>query len=124
MEIFLSGPTISGNNIQKNEIHNIVFVKNRNSQTILNTLDSIFNFYNNRGFTVQTLLVYREFESLIDELTKRDIVLNTTSASEHVPDIERRIRVIKEIIIGLYNNLLFYSIPKLMIRELVYYIVT
>jgi hypothetical protein len=59
----------------------------------------------------------REFECLRDNL--RGITLNTTAASEHVPEIKRHIRVIK----SMWSTLPFIKVPKRIIVELINFVV-
>jgi hypothetical protein len=61
-----------------------------------------------------------EFVPLKHELASRGIVLNTTSANEHVPKIERQIRVIKERVRATRHTLPFKVLPLIMLIELVY----
>ena len=48
------------------------------------------------------------------------VLLNTASASEHVPEIERHHRVIKEQARACCHSLPFKMIPKIMITEMIY----
>jgi hypothetical protein len=52
--------------------------------------------YTARGFTVKSMLMDGEFVPLKHDLSMAGIILNTTAANEHVPKIERQIRVSKE----------------------------
>jgi hypothetical protein len=63
----------------------------------------------------------REFECLRDNL--RRITLNTTAASEHVPEIEQQIRVIKERSRAIWSTLIFTKVPKRIIVELINFVV-
>jgi hypothetical protein len=54
----------------------------------------IVRVYARAGFTVQMVLMDNEFEKLKDHVPM--LVLNIPAASEHVGEIERKIRVIKE----------------------------
>jgi hypothetical protein len=47
------------------------------------------------------------------------LAVNTTAAKEHVPEVERKIRLIK----GILNTLPFKRMPRLMLIELVYHVV-
>ena len=49
--------------------------------------------------------------------------MNTTAAREHVTDVERRIRTIKERCRGTVNTLPYEKLPRLMLIELVYQMV-
>jgi hypothetical protein len=51
------------------------------------------------------------------------ININTTAAKEHVPEIERRIRVIKERGRALLNTLPFNQMPQVILIELIYHVV-
>jgi hypothetical protein len=60
-----------------------------------------------------------EFEELKDLLP--DIVLITTAAREHMGEIERKIRLIKERAIGTASTLLYKMLPKLVIIKLMHF---
>ncbi len=62
----------------------------------------------------------REFVPMKHELASAGIMLNTTAANEHVPKIERQIRVIKERVRATRHSLPFKLIPLLMLIELIY----
>jgi hypothetical protein len=66
---------------------------------------------------VQVALMDMEFEKMKDVLP--NITINTTAAREHVGGIERKIRVIKERARGKMATLLYLTLPKIMIIELV-----
>ena len=51
------------------------------------------------------------------------LVINTTATKEHVPEVERKIRLIKERGRGILNTLPFKKMPRLMLIELVYHVV-
>ncbi len=52
------------------------------------------------------------------------LMINTTAAKEHVPEIKHRIRLIKERGRGILNTLPFRKkMPKLMLIELIYHVV-
>jgi hypothetical protein len=60
-----------------------------------------------------------EFDAIKEDLLGIGVTLNATSANEHVPEIERRIRVIKERSRATRHQLLFTYIPKLMLVHMV-----
>jgi hypothetical protein len=62
-----------------------------------------------------------EFEPLRDDLLELGITLNTTANDEHVGDIERYIRTVKERVRCIYNVLPFTLIPHRLIVEMVYF---
>jgi hypothetical protein len=63
----------------------------------------------------------REFECLRDDI--HGVLLNTTATSEHVPEIERQIRVIKERARAIRSTLPFKKMPNRMIVELINFVV-
>jgi hypothetical protein len=75
--------------------------------------------YNNHGFCVETAMVDSEFAPSKADLLEMGIILNITSANEHVPEIERRIRVIKERTRATRHTLLFTYIPRSMVVAMV-----
>jgi hypothetical protein len=51
------------------------------------------------------------------------VVLNTTAAREHVGEIERKIRVIKERARGTFNTMPYNKLPRVMVIELLHFCV-
>ena len=51
------------------------------------------------------------------------LAINTTAVKEHVPEVERKIRLIKEWGRGILNTLPFKKMPRLMLIDLVYHVV-
>jgi hypothetical protein len=95
-------------------------VPTKSKANLINSLKKVFEIYTQRGFTIQTALMDREFECLRDDL--RGITLNTTAESEHVPEIERQIRVIKERARAIWITLPFRRVPNRMIVELINFV--
>jgi hypothetical protein len=79
------------------------------------------DLYARGGFQVGTVLMDNEFESLRSLVPI--IIVNMMAAKEHVPEIERRIRLIKEQGQGILNTLPYKKMPQLMLIELIYHIV-
>ena len=80
----------------------------------------IMNTYACAGFNVHTILMDNEFEKIKDHV---HATLNTTAASEHVGEIERRIRVIKERCRGIICTLPYAQIPRIMLIYLLHHVV-
>jgi hypothetical protein len=94
----------------------------RTVKTIYKVYEEIHKFYLSRGFHITTLLVDGEFaplQVLIQSMSGRPRV-NLTSTSEHVPEIERRIRVVKERSRSLRHSLPFNRIPRLITIHIVF----
>jgi hypothetical protein len=93
------------------------YVLTRSKANLISSLKKVFEIYTQRGFTIQTALMDRKFECLRDNL--RGITLNTTASSEHVLEIERQIRVIKERACAIWSTLPFTKVPNRIIVELI-----
>ncbi len=91
-------------------------------KTIYKAYKEIHSFNLQRGFHITTLIVDDEFAPLQVSIQSMPggPKVNLTSASEHVPEIERRIRVIKERARSSRHSLPFNRIPKLLTIHLVF----
>jgi hypothetical protein len=76
----------------------------------------MFRIYNKAGFMVKYLHVDPELSFMQDTMLDLDIQINITLAKEHVPDIERPIRVIKERARSLWHRLPNRTMSKIMIK--------
>jgi len=106
--------------------HNLKFgttemLPNQKSKTILGAIQQVKAIYSQRGFAISAILMDGQFDPLRADLADMQITLNTTSNSEHVPEVERHIRTIKERAHAIYNMLPFPQLPTRMIIELVHY---
>ena len=83
---------------------------------IFDAFKTIFRLYPQRGFRIQTVHADGEFGALKDIIQNMPAGprVNLTSANKHVPEIERRICVIKERSRAFCHSLLFNRISKLM----------
>jgi len=95
-------------------------IGNQRGQTLLKAISQVISLYQLRGFRVTHILMDGQFESLRADLGHLGIMLNTAAPNEHVPEIERYIRTLKERVRCVYNTLPFRSMPGRMISELVY----
>jgi hypothetical protein len=86
-------------------------LENKDSITIINSIERVVNLYKKRGFIVQTFLANNEFENLRDLLLKLGVCLNTCAPGEHIPEVERKIRTVKEGVQGVVTTLPFKTIP-------------
>jgi hypothetical protein len=88
---------------------------------IFKAFKEMYQYYLQRGFHITTVNADGEFAplgSLIESITGVPMV-NLASANEHVPEIERRIRVVKEQWWATQHSLPFERIPKLMTIHIV-----
>ena len=82
-------------------------VPDRKAITLLRGLHAVRNIYLEQGHAVSTMFMDNEFAPLANDMKGVQINLNTTAAREHVPEIERQIRVVKERGRSIYNTLPF-----------------
>jgi hypothetical protein len=97
-------------------------IADRFTKTIFKAHHEIHYFYLKRGFHITTLNVDGEFALLqvpIQSMPGGPKV-NLTSANEHVPEIERRIRVVKERARSFRYSLPLNRIPKLLTIHIVF----
>ncbi|KAL7465887.1 hypothetical protein ACHAXS_006188, partial [Conticribra weissflogii] len=95
------------------------FLPMRTNTDLAISLRDTMRLYQRGGFRVQTLLMDGEFDKVTRLLP--EVVVNTTSAGEHVGDIERHIQTIKERGRGIMNTLPYKRMPARMVIELVYF---
>jgi hypothetical protein len=101
----------------------IEYVTSKSEPNLIKSLLKIVSLYKAKGFNPSTALMDREFECIRLQLLSHGVNLNTTATSDHVPDIERQIRFIKERARALHITLPFTSIPGRMIIELLAHVV-
>jgi hypothetical protein len=94
-------------------------IPNRKANTLLQAIRDVIRLYSSRGFRVCIGMMDGEFEPLRADLLGLGISLNIASHGEHVPDIERYIRTLKERVRSTYNTLPFKHIPNVMLVEMV-----
>jgi hypothetical protein len=92
----------------------VEMIANRQMATILKGIKAVISIYRQQGFTVKHILLDGEFEPLREPFAENGIQLNTATNNEHVPEIERYIRTLKEFF---YNTLPFeYMAPRIIIE--------
>ena len=103
---------------------NLITIEHAPKRTASNLgiiLNCILRVYNKAGFTVQILLMDNEFEKVRDHIPSVD--LNTPAASEHIGEIERRIRLIKERARGIVCTLPYPQLPQQIVIHLMHFVV-
>ena len=70
------------------------FMPNQKASQLASNLKQIIGLYSRAGFVTQTILMDMKFNTVIPELP--EVNMNTSTTSEHVAEVERCIRVIKE----------------------------
>jgi hypothetical protein len=121
--LFVNGMPFVTSISRKIKFTTIEYVMSRKEPDLINSLVKVVTLYKARGLNPSTALMDREFECLRNKLLLHGMNLNTTAASEHVPDIERQIRTIKERARALRSTLPFKAIPGRMIIEMMAHVV-
>jgi hypothetical protein len=91
---------------------------NQHQTTIVKSVRSIARIYHRGGFRVRHALTDGAFDCLKGDLLGMGINLNVTARDEHVGDIERYIRTVKERMRCSYNSVPFERVPSRMVVEL------
>ena len=84
---------------------------NRQIPTIIQQLKSVIALYRHRGFEISAILADNEFEAIRPQFP----MLNCAAANEHVPEVERFIRTIKDRVQSTYRMLPYKRIPRTML---------
>ena len=92
-------------------------VSDHTKETMLAFANQCVLEYTRRGFEVADVHADKEFECLRMELG--DVSLEVCGPDEHVPEVERSIRTMKETMRATAHGLPYRRLPKLMIVELV-----
>ena len=86
--------------------------------TMLKCIKGVVSLYRKAGFKVTTAPMDGEFMPLCGGLAELGLRLNETSRDDHVGDIERYIRMVKERMRAIYNTLPFQKIPAWLVIEM------
>jgi hypothetical protein len=95
----------------------------QNDATILAALHKVVKIYQAGGMPVKHALLDGRFESLKERLSEIGVSANITSRDEHVGDIERFIRTVKERVRGIYNTLPFHKMPRTLVVEMAKFVI-
>jgi hypothetical protein len=110
-------------------------LKEQTASQIMRCIKTVRGVYNKRGFRIRTILADGEFEALRGSLLEdehgriqldtKDLKgdgadLNVAGNDEHVPEVERYIRTVKDRTRSTRSTLPFRKIPAVMIIEMVY----
>ena len=113
---FVNGAPLFTTLSRKIDFLGISHLIGRKVQNIFQAYKSLHRYYLRRGFRITTLHADGEFvplKELIEGMPGGPYI-NLTGANEHVPEIERGIRVVKERSRDLRHNLPYNKIPLIM----------
>jgi hypothetical protein len=100
------------------------FLRDRKKNTIVDALKQVITVYKGKGHSVlmmnfteqnqpiHTILGDNEFEAIKKDMTELGIEVNVMAKEEHVPEIERQHRVIKERAKAVIQTLPYRRMPK------------
>ena len=92
-------------------------MRSQKASDFRSSIDQVFRIYNAAGFQITTLHCDRQFKPIMDEIKDDlDITMNYYSAQEHVPEIERSNRIVKERVRALYHSMPYRYIPSIMVK--------
>ena len=93
-------------------------VPDRKASALANVMKQVMNLYSRAGFVCQTALMDGEFEPLKAKLVG-SIEVNTTAKNEHVGEIERKIRSLKDRCRCMVAAMPFAVLPNIVIKAMV-----
>ena len=96
---------------------------NRTKKTQLSGLTIVCKLHASRGFTFKVINADNELECLRKDLMSMLTTFNVAAANENVPRMERRFRVFKVWIRAFRRSLPYVTMPKLVVVELMYFVV-
>jgi len=71
-------------------------VKDMKNNTLIMSIEQVIQAYQARGFKIQAILADGQFQHIQQIIEQKGIRLNICGANEHVPEIKRYIRTVKE----------------------------
>jgi hypothetical protein len=95
--------------------------KRPKKDTIVTEIKRLSNIYKETDFTVTIILADGQFENIRNDVLGFGISINITGRVEHVPEVKRYIRTLKDQIRSVYNTLPFKTMSRNMMVELVKY---
>ena len=98
----------------------VEFLRNQKATTLTEHIKKVNWLYRQREFRPIYALMDGQFEPLRGDLAELGIQLNTVSNDEHVPEIERQIRTLKERTRAIHCTLPFRKVPRRLIIEMLY----
>jgi hypothetical protein len=93
-------------------------IPNRNITTLVSGIKSVATIYKRAGFHITAAKMDGEFEPMRGNLADLGIVLNETARDEHVGEVERFIRTLKERMRAIYNMLPFTNMPPCLVIKM------
>ena len=97
----------------------VALIPDRKQWILVAETKAIINMYTNRGLHITRVEGDNEFCTLENDILP--VQLNIADADDHVPEVERSIRTLKERVRCLLQGLPYRRVPKVMIRAAIEY---
>jgi hypothetical protein len=95
----------------------VAAIPNRQKKTLLMEAKAIINLYETRTFEISRVEADQEFACITNDLLP--VVMNVADADDHVAEVERSIRTIKERVRCIVQGLPYRRLPKIIMRAIV-----
>jgi len=97
-------------------LHNIHFgtaelVKDMKKNTLITSIEQVIQAYQRHSFKIQEILADGQFKHIQQIIEQKGNMLNICAANEHVLEIERYIRTVKERVGSIATTLPFERYP-------------
>ena len=99
------------------KLRTVDMISSTSNKVILASLQQVFKIYDSRGFQVSHLLADSGFQGIARDILP--IRYNPSSAGEHVPEIERNIRTLKERVRSTIHGLPYRHHPTQMLEAII-----
>ncbi len=119
--MFVNGIAFLTTLSQKLQLSTVEQLPSRTAMQLSNSLTKIVRLYARTGFIIRVIMMDQEFNKVEDACNMVEI--NTTAAREHVGEIERFIRTIKERSRALVSDLPYTLLPCQVVIHLIYFAV-
>ena len=86
-------------------------VKDMKNNTLITSIEQMIQAYQTCSFRIQAILADGQFKHIQQIIEQKGIMLNICAANEHVPEIERYIRTVKERVRSIATTLPFVRYP-------------
>jgi hypothetical protein len=90
-------------------------IESRTSSLLAKGIMVVVNLYKKRGFIIDIFLMDNKFENVRGILQEQKNQSNICAPNEHVPEVELKIRTVKERVRGIIKSLPFQTIPTIII---------
>jgi len=94
--------------------------KDMKNNTLVTSIEQVIQAYQTCGFKIKAIIADKQFKHIQQIIEQKGIILNICVTNEHVPEIERYIRTIKERVRSIATTLPFERYPPRLIVQMVY----